>query len=404
MAQAAPAPSEPALARRGSTTTPTIPATGSPPRAGRVQAIDWLRGIVMVLMTVDHAGAKLDANHLHGDSAHGWVRGTLLPPGEFLTRWITHLCAPAFVLLAGAALALSLEKRAQQPGQTAFIVKRGLFIAALDPIWMSYWFIGYSFVILQVLYAIGLSLVAMAFLRRLPTVALVVGAIVIQLGGEWVGGLFARDFSAGGAGYVIGTLLFNQGPVLHSVKTICAYPLVPWLSMMMAGWALGRWLLATRQRPNSARAWPLLVIGVALLGLFAIVRGLDGYGNWGLHRDSMALLQWLHVAKYPPSLSYTALELGLSFVLLAGLMRLDDGRPRPLLGWLETLGATAFFFYILHVPLLEIAMRIGHVDRQTHGLAKTYVGAALTVLLLYPACRWYRGYKAAHPDGWTRYI
>src|SRR5256885_99538 len=119
----------------------------------RIRAIDWLRGLVMVLMTVDHAGSAYDAHHLHGDSARGWVPGSALPADEFLTRFITHLCAPTFVLLAGASLALSTAKRRE--GQTAFLVRRGLLIASLDPIWMSFGFTLYHLVIFQVLYAIG---------------------------------------------------------------------------------------------------------------------------------------------------------------------------------------------------------------------------------------------------------
>jgi uncharacterized membrane protein len=138
----------------------------------------------MVVMTVDHSGGVFDAAHLHGDTAYRWVPGTPLPPGEFLTRWVTHICAPVFVFLAGASLAISLEKRKGQPGQTRFILTRGLLILALDPLWMSLGFSGYSRVIFQVLYAIGLSLICMAALRRLPTAALFALAVAIQLFGE----------------------------------------------------------------------------------------------------------------------------------------------------------------------------------------------------------------------------
>src|SRR5947209_17585892 len=117
--------------------------------SARIRAIDWVRGLVMVLMTVDHAGANLDAAHMHGDNGARWIVGSPLPPGEFLTRWITHLCAPTFVLLAGASLALSTEKRRGQAGQTRFIVTRGLLIAALDPLWMTMAFTGYSVIVLQ---------------------------------------------------------------------------------------------------------------------------------------------------------------------------------------------------------------------------------------------------------------
>jgi uncharacterized membrane protein len=366
--------------------------------AMRLRAIDWLRGLVMVIMAIDHAGAIFDAHHMHGDSAFGWQPGSALPAGEFLTRWITHLCAPTFVLLAGTSLALSTERRRGEASQTAFIVKRGLFIAALDPIWMSLGFAGYRIIIFQVLYAIGLSLVCMAWLRRLSSGVLLGLAVVIQLFGE----LSGRVEPAGQPWHAIWGFLFVGGPVFR--PAFVAYPLIPWLSMMMAGWVLGRWLLATPKLPNAARARPLALIGLGLFAAFGVVRGLDGYGNWGLHRDSMAWLQWLHVAKYPPSLAYTTLELGLAFLLLALFFVLDDGRPRRLLGPLQLFGSTAFFFYLLHAHLLQLVEQLFHFDRESYGLAKTYVGAAAVLLVLYPLCVRYRRYKSAHPDGWTRYI
>jgi uncharacterized membrane protein len=364
----------------------------------RVRAIDWLRGMVMVLMAVDHAGSAFDAHHLRGDSAWRWVPGSPLPAGEFLTRWVTHLCAPTFVLLAGTSLALSSERRRGEAGQTAFIVKRGLFIAALDPLWMSLVFGHGGVVVLQVLYAIGISLVCMAWLRRLSSGALLGLAIAIQLFGE----LSARFHPAAQPWHALWALLFVGGPVFRPV--VCGYPLVPWLSMMMAGWVLGRWLLHTRARSSASRARPLALVGVALLAVFAVVRGADGYGNWNLHRDSMAPLQWLHVAKYPPSLSYTALELGLAFLLLALFFALDDARPRRLLAPLALFGSTAFFFYLLHAHLLGLASLALHLDRERYGLTKTWVAAAAVLVVLYPLCVRYRRYKSTHPDGWTRYI
>ncbi len=370
----------------------------------RIRAIDWLRGLVMLLMTVDHAGGAFDAAHLHGDNGARWLPGSPLPAGEFLTRWVTHLCAPTFVLLAGASLALSSEKRRGQPGQTRFIVTRGLLIAALDPLWMSLGFAAYGRFIFQVLYAIGMSMVCMAALRRLSSATLLAGAVAIAAAGE----LSARWQPTAQPWHALWSLLFVGGPIAG--KAVCAYPLVPWLSFMMLGWVLGRWLSGPRTQMASARsqmasARSLALLGVALLGLFAVVRGVDGYGNWGLHRDSLDLLQWLHVAKYPPSLSYSSLELGLALLLLAGFMMLDDPeRPRPALSPLSLFGATAFFYYLIHVHLLGGAQQLLGWDRHENGLAKTWLAAGVTVALLWWPCLRYRRYKAAHPDGWTRYL
>ncbi len=349
-----------------------------------------------MLMTVDHAGTAFDAAHLHGDNAARWVVGSPLPPGEFVTRWVTHLCAPVFVVLAGAALALSDHKRGGQPGQTRVIVTRGLLIAALDPLWMSLGFNGYSRWIFQVLYAIGLSMVCMAFLRRLPSAVLAAAGIAIQALGE----LSDRWHPTAEPWHALWAFLFLGGPV---GKAICAYPLVPWLSMMMLGWVLGRWLL--QPRSTTSRALGLFGVGAALLGLFALVRGLDGYGNWNLHREAPGLLQWLHVAKYPPSLSYSALELGLGLVLLAAFVAADDpSKPRLALAPFALFGSTAFFYYLLHVHLMSGFEAGAKLDTHQEGLAKTWIGAALCIALLAGPCWLYRRYKRAHPDGWTRYL
>ncbi len=363
----------------------------------RIRSIDWMRGLVMVLMTVDHAGSVFDAAHLHGDSARGWVPGSPLPPGEFMTRWVTHLCAPTFVLLAGASLALSSEKRKGERGQTRFIVTRGLLIAALDPLWMSLAFARYRVWVFQVLFAIGGSMVCTAGLRRLPTRVLFGIALAVQAFGE----LSVRWTPPSEPFKSLWVFLFVGGRAAAGM--VCAYPLVPWLSMMLFGWALGRWLLTRPERSVQARTY--VVLGVGLLGAFGVVRGIDGYGNWNLHRDSLAVLEWLHVAKYPPSLSYTCLELGLAFVFLAGFTVLDDpSRARRIFAPLTLLGATAFFFYLLHVHLLALAEALLGLDTQSHGLAKTWLAAAAVIALLLAPCAWYRRYKAGHPNGWARYI
>ncbi len=364
----------------------------------RIRAVDWVRGLVIVLMTVDHSGSILDAAHMHGDSARGWTVGALLLAPEFLTRWITHLCAPTFVLLAGVSMALSAEKRRGQPGQTRFLVTRGLLIAALDPLWMSLGFALYHRWVLQVLYAIGMSMVCMAFLRRLPSWVLVMGALVIQAFGE----LAARWTPTGQPWLALWRLLLVGGPPFDG-KTFCAYPLLPWLSIMMLGWVFGRWLLQPATAAARARVMALAAAG--LLGLFGVLRGLDGYGNWNLHRDSMDALQWLHVSKYPPSITFTCLELGIGMALMALFTLLDDpARPRRALGVLSLLGGTAFFYYLLHVHLIGLVSLATKMDRSSYGLAKTWLGAALALAVLLWPCARYRRYKIAHPDGWTRYI
>jgi uncharacterized membrane protein len=378
--------------------TRPAPAAALAPEAARIAPLDWLRGVVMILMAIDHASGAFNAGRLMTDGVVLYRPGTALPPAQFLTRWMTHLCAPTFVFLAGAALALSIERRRARGAASGaldrFIVTRGLLIATLDPLWMS-WVFAPGQVLLQVLYAIGGGMVAMVALRRLDGRWLVGIALFLVIGGEALTGLAL--LATGGDPTLPVALLLSGG---QFGWLIVAYPLLPWLAMMMLGWSFGRVL------DGSVRTERLLVAsGTAALGVFALVRGLNGYGNMRLVREDASPVQWLHVSKYPPGLTYTTLELGLMALCLAALFRLHRRAPaaarrlRPLL----VLGQTALFFYLLHVHALTLAAwALGASHRA--GLVGTYAAAAAVVVGLYPLCERYRRYKLAHPDGWARYI
>lgn len=364
----------------------------------RLVALDRLRGVVMLLMVVDHASEELNGGRLFTDSALLYAAGTPLPPAQFLTRWMTHLCAPTFVFLAGAALALSVERRsaAGEPARALdrFIATRGLLIAALDPLWMS-WVLAPGHVLLQVLWAIGGSLVAMVPLRRLSTRALVGVALVLIVGGEALVGV---ALAASGGTPSLPVALFLTGGRFGSL--IVGYPLLPWLAIMLLGWALGRRLA----RGDVAGVRRLLVpAGIVALALFAVVRGVNGYGNMRLLRDDGSLVQWLHVSKYPPSLSYATLELGIMALALAAFFAVAPTTVPAGFDPLLVFGQTALVFYLLHVHVLAAGARATGLQHHA-GLAATYLGAAATSLALYPVCRRYRAYKQRHPDGWARYF
>ncbi len=370
-----------------------------PPPSERLLTIDWLRGLVMILMTVDHASDAFNAGRLIVDSVRSYHPGTALPPDQFLTRWITHICAPTFVFLAGTAMALSIEKQ-RRAGKTdaqidGFTLKRGLFIALLDPLWM-YWAFGSEAVVLQVMYAIGTSFMCMALLRRLPTRWLVVSGLVLLLGSEALGDLSIALF---GGPTPPATFLLTCG---HYHGLSVWYPTLPWLSAMLLGFALGRRL--SRGTPLSDGALAGFALGS--LSLFAVLRAFKGYGNMHLQREDGTIVQWLHVSKYPPSITYMALELGLSGALFLLFTRLSR-RPGAASSWwavvLTLLGQTALFYYVLHVHLMELVAHALGVKRH-FGLGVTYAAAVVTVAVLLPLCGWYRRYKRAHPEGWTRYL
>jgi uncharacterized membrane protein len=369
----------------------------------RLAALDIMRGIVMVLMALDHSSGEFNAGRLFTDSARMYTAGAPLPALQFLTRWVTHLCAPTFVFLAGASLALYVQRR-EASGASAgaidrHIALRGLVIAGFE-LWVSLFWMPFGRVLLQVLYAIGSSFLLMVVLRRLPTVALVALASAVLVLGE--GLTDAMGWGPPDRTPLLASLLLVPGP---RGRFIVAYPTLPWLAMMLLGWAFGRVL--GRRHDGRTIASGLAVSGAALLALYAVVRAHNGYGNMGLLREGQSVVQWLHVSKYPPSLTFVGLELGLMALALAALWlpaaQRDDDTAGARDGLLRVLGKTPMFFYLLHIPILVLtAHALGASGKL--GLGATYLFAAGVVVVLLPVCRAYGRYKAARPGGWTRYL
>jgi len=368
----------------------------------RIAAIDWMRGFVMVLMTIDHAAMAYNANHFSKDSALTYEPGMLVSTAEFYTRWITHLCAPVFVFLAGAALAISIERKVAKGISSSVInsniLKRGAFIAILDPTVISIFSGKLTF---QVLYAIGVAIMCMAFLRLLST------KLLLPLAVGWIafGELLTVQFwppQDGSATLICSALLFSR---YSNASVSIVYPLIPWLAMMILGWVFGRYLLDYREGKTSLGPVALLysAAAVALLGFIAI-RYFNGYGNMELLREGNSLMNWLFVSKYPPSASFACLELGLMCFILGTMIwleRIIGVRPN---GFLLVLGQTSMFFYLVHRLAFEgSATYLGLADVGT--IETTYIVSFVALLILYPMCWWYRGFKQRHP-GWllTKYI
>lgn len=395
------------------TATVAQAATAAAKTSSRIASIDWMRGVVMILMIIDHASMAFDGHHVAHDSAfYADAMSMALPSGEFFTRWITHLCAPTFVFLAGTALALSIERKVAK-GVKAWeidktIITRGAIIALFDLTIIS---LGSGYLNLGVLLAIGLSMICMAFLRRLPTW----GLLALGLGwiafGEFITGQYwhppgsapplASFFMATGVAPPLTSFFTDAGAPGGVVNK---YSLFPWLAMMILGWVFGRHM--TEWDAGKTRLSPikvLVVAGVVALIVFAVVRGAAGYGDMFLNRTDDTWQQWLHVSKYPPSLTYYALELGILWLCLALLMRIEPVigvRPN---GVFLVFGQTAMFFYLVHRLVLEVPATYFGL-RGVGDLSTTYIVAVVMLVLLYPLCRWFRTLKAAHPDSFLKYI
>jgi uncharacterized membrane protein len=379
--------------------------------SNRLAAIDWMRGFVMVLMTLDHASLMFNSGRTALDSVWpidpfsgaGWVPGMDLAPEQFFTRWVTHLCAPTFLFLSGTSLALSLEKRRSeslseyQLDWHLFI--RGAVILGCEAVLSLLADEGIA--MLQVLYAIGLSLWLMIPLRRLDTRLLVGAGLGWFAVGEWI---TLTAVPPGTLGPLALRLLIAPG--VDAPVTV-VYPVAGWLAMLALGWGFGRWLLALEpSRLLELAKRRCAAAGILSLALFALVRGIDGYGNMALHRDDSSLVQWLHVSKYPPGLSFATLELGVMALCLALCFAIESRLQTPASRWnpLRVFGQTALVYYMLHFLGLGGAAIGLTGDLGQLGLAEAYLGAAAALVVLYPVCLAWRRYKSAHSRGWPQYV
>lgn len=369
-------------------------------KSQRLVSLDWMRGFVMILMVIDHASLAFNGDRLAMDSASTYVTGKIYSIADFMTRWSTHLCAPTFVFLAGTALALSTERRVAK-GLNAreidrSLIQRGFIIAMLDPTLISLLKGELTF---QVLFAIGMGMILMAFIRKLPSMTIFILAIVWLVAGEWITGL-AWDPKQGTD--VLPALLVA---IYHGDDIRVIYPVIPWLSMMMLGWVFGQYL--SRYLAGDNTLWSpikfLVIASIGCLAVYILVRGMNEYGNMFLLRESDTWIHWLFVSKYPPSLTFITLELGIMGLFLAGFMWLEKQVPIRPNGVLLVFGQTALFFYVLHRIILDGSSRLLGLE-DAFGLADSYIISVVLLVFLYPTCLWYRSYKQSHPESWVRYI
>jgi len=385
----------------------------------RIESIDVLRGLVMVIMALDHTR---DLFH-----SAAWIDDPLnldtTTPVLFFTRWITHFCAPIFVFLSGTSIYLQgLRKSPAELG--SFLLKRGLWLVVAEVLLVSpgFSFLPYNFILLQVIWVIGISMVLMAGLIRLPFRAVFGIGLVIVLGHN------ALDFIEQSSGFSADFWwIFLHGggnPIFRYAENrvvLIAYPFLPWVGLMMLGYCLGR--LFTPDFPALKRRQWLLALGAGALVLFGMLRFANVYGDpfpWSIQKDGLTtFLSFLKVQKYPPSLLYMCVTVGPGLLALGFL----ENRRNSVTNILKTYGRTAFFYYLIHWYALHMLRMIfffasGHTMAEATKTVKTipmlfvlpgdggyslgmvYVIWLLVVAALYPLCRWYDAYKTSHKEQW----
>jgi len=343
-------------------------------------------------MAVDHASAMLNAGRVLPGSRNLAPNQASFPPDQFFLRLATHICPVIFISLAGASIVLAARRRRARGESEAaidgFLLSRGLFIALLDFFALNATS-GWRSFNLDVLVAIGTGIMSMALLRRLPRGVLFFVGVAL---------LVTPELGDIGLPKGLSNLLYDGGAA--SPKVFLDYPLLPWIGVMALGWWWGDLALTpgagARRIAEYARRTLVPLIPVAF-----VLRWLNGFGNARAPRLDASFEQWLNLSKNPPSLAFVCLEAGLLGVLLMVLARLAErgAKLRPLV----VFGQTALFFYVLHFYVLGFGARFTGLGGKL-GIAGALAGAALVLVLLYPLCRRYAGYKMTHDNVVTRYV
>jgi len=411
------------------------------PGRSRIDSIDLLRGIVMVIMMLDHTRDFVHSGGLLFDPTDL----TRTTAALFFTRWITHYCAPIFVFLAGTGAYLQFARGKSKRDLSKFLVTRGLWLIVLELtvvrfgvfFSLDYRFLGF----LQVIWVIGVSMIVLAGLIRLPIkVVAGFGIAMIALHNlldhfqvtGWQGpatpvpGLGAKLWMLAHQGFSIFPVLGFPSPIV-----IVVYPLIPWIGVMAAGYAFGSLYQIEAER---RRRW-LLWMGVTATSLFIFIRALDVYGDpahWSKQKNVVfTVLSFVNTTKYPPSLQFLLMTLGPALLALwwfdsSGGQGARKSLVSRLRKALVTFGRVPLFFYLLQWYTAHlIAVVLGLIARQPVAwqfqspidkftsppvkgvgfpLWVVYVCWIVGVLLLYPLCKWFAGVKARQRDWWLSYL
>lgn len=384
----------------------------------RIPSIDLLRGLVMVIMAIDHLR---DLLHLgHPDPTD--LQTTTL--SLFFARWITHFCAPTFVFLSGISAFLAGRRRTTDQ-LAAFLIKRGFWLIIVE-VFIINLLTGvdpfYHVIILQVIWAIGASMILLGLLVWAKAGPKVIGGIglLLFLGHNVIDLLHNKMIDTD---LVWRLLLSSSGfntldPIGHDRFLGAAYALLPWTGVMLVGYALGT--LYTKDAAKRKRA--LTGIALVLLCVFVVFRAFNIYGDpapWSIQKNAaLSVISFLNVTKYPCSLMYLCMTLGIALLLLANTENVSNRISRILIVY----GGAPFFYYICHWFLAQtitiiLFFSMGHHINEAYKsafpfspnnfglpLAGVFAVWLLLVTLLYFPCRWFGQYKKTHGEWWLSYL
>lgn len=396
----------------------SAPVATNPPTS-RLDSVDLLRGLVMIVMAIDHTRDFFHSSAIQGINPLDLARTT---PWIFLTRFITHYSAPTFTFLAGTGAFLAVMRGKSKRELSWFLVTRGAWLIFLE-LTLLMWF-GWEFEItptnytFATLWALGWSMITLAGLIHLPFRVIALFGLTLILGHNALDGIKAESW---GAWAPLWMMLHGGGEFIVAGKIHCRafYPLIPWIGVMAVGYSFGA---IYQWEPARRRTW-LLRLGTALILGFVLLRFSNLYGNptpWTAQKNPVfTLLSFINCAKYPPSLLYLCMTLGPGMILLA---LFEKGTP----AWLKpalVFGRVPMFYYLLHIPLIHglawlmnlvrfgggnfASLKSADAPPPDAGVGLVWVYAVWlgVVVGLYPLCRWFADYKRRHRDAvWLTYF
>jgi len=392
----------------------------------RLQSIDQLRGLVMLLMLVDHVRERFYLHMQVADPMDLSQTETALA----LTRMLAHFCAPIFVFLTGLSAWLYAQKHSQQQ-LTSFLIKRGLVLLLLEVTLVNVAWLGtYHTLYLQVIWVLGLCMLILAMLHHLPRSVLWVIAITLIAGHNL---LTPIQFSAGEWGYSLWTILHDRGYLVAPGQSFMAiklsYPLLPWIGVIVLGYLAGALFKPSPANPQSLSSQDLALtrqrmlrrLGVSALLVLVMLRATNFYGEtlpWHIAGNdwqsaAQTLLAFFNFTKYPPSLDFILLTLGVMALLLASFEQIANQTWfLPIGKVLANFGAAPMFFYLLHLYALllmyAIAVSLFGVNKGTYfgvdAVWQFWLIAVLLATVLYLPTRWFAGYKQHSKAAWVRYL
>lgn len=386
-------------------------ATATQNTSKRINSIDALRGLVMMIMMFDHVRETF---FLHQQVSDPMDVGQTAP-ALFFTRLAAHVCAPVFVFLTGLSAWLHANPSAGKSGTrdvTGFLIKRGLLLVLLELVVVNFAWGGQfppATIYLQVIWVIGLAMIILALLHKLPSLLLGVLGLMIVAGQNVLDGL---SFAPGTLTHALWTLLLHRGYLISdaAIRVKVSYPLLPWVGIILLGYVAGRLYVADITAPRRQRL--LAIFGSTSLFLFAVLRVVNGYGEtqpWQEYGNSLlTLMSFFNLTKYPPSLDFALLTLGVGMCALTLL----EKYPGKLSKFTSVFGGAPMFYYLLHLYVLLTLQRLavaafGATHGPRFGVEHIWqvwlISAALIPLLYYP-CLAFARYKRQSGKAWVRYF